>query len=89
MFTMHCGMNISNRRMPSSRMLHHVALVRADVSDERSISIIRRTRICELGTMLAVTSNRCRLPRNESSGRQIIQQVSSQSPPVGLCHEVH
>jgi hypothetical protein len=37
-------------------MLHHVALVRTDVSEERSASFIRVTRIGELGTMLAVTS---------------------------------
>jgi hypothetical protein len=37
-------------------MLHHVALVRTDVSEERSASFIRVTRICELGTMLVVTS---------------------------------
>jgi hypothetical protein len=38
-------------------MLRHVALVRTDVSEERSASFIRVTRIGELGT-LAVTSNR-------------------------------
>jgi hypothetical protein len=38
------------RRMPSSGMLHRVALVRTDVSEERSASIIRVTRIGELGT---------------------------------------
>jgi hypothetical protein len=34
------------------------ALVRTDVSEERSTSIIRVTGISELGTRLAVTSNR-------------------------------
>jgi hypothetical protein len=38
-------------------MLHRVALVRTDVSDELSASFIRATRIDELGTTLAVTSN--------------------------------
>jgi hypothetical protein len=38
-------------------MLHRVALVRTDVSDELSASIIRVTRIGELGTTLTVTSN--------------------------------
>jgi hypothetical protein len=38
-------------------MLHRVALVRTDVSEELSVSIIRVTRIDEPGT-LAVTSNR-------------------------------
>jgi hypothetical protein len=44
--------------MVSSGMLHHVALVRTDVLEEFSASFIRVTRIDELGTMLAVTSNR-------------------------------
>jgi hypothetical protein len=38
-------------------MLRHVALVRTDVSEELRASLIRVTRIGELGTMLAVTSN--------------------------------
>jgi hypothetical protein len=41
-----------------------VALVRTDDSEEFSASIIRVTRIGELGTMLAVTSNRRMLRRN-------------------------
>jgi hypothetical protein len=39
-------------------MLHHVALVRTGVSEELNASFIRVTRIGELGTTLAVTSNR-------------------------------
>jgi hypothetical protein len=42
-------------------MLRRVALVRTDVSEERSASIIRVTRIDELGPTSAVTSNRCTL----------------------------
>jgi hypothetical protein len=41
--------------MPSSGMLGRVALVRTDVSEELSASIIRMTRIGKLDT-LAVTS---------------------------------
>jgi hypothetical protein len=41
------------RRWASSGMLRRVALVRADVSDELSVSFIRVTRIGELGIMLA------------------------------------
>jgi demethoxyubiquinone hydroxylase (CLK1/Coq7/Cat5 family) len=41
--------------MSSSGMSRHVALVRTDVSEELSASIIRVTRIGELGT-LAITS---------------------------------
>jgi hypothetical protein len=44
--------------MPSSRLLHRVAFVKTDVSEEPSASIIRVTRIGELGKTLAVTSNR-------------------------------
>jgi hypothetical protein len=36
-------------------MLRHLDLVRTDVSEECSASIIKMTRIGELGTMLAVT----------------------------------
>jgi hypothetical protein len=43
--------------MLSSGMLHHVDLVRTNVLEERSTSIIRVTRIGELRTMLAVTSS--------------------------------
>jgi hypothetical protein len=38
--------------------IRHVALVRTDVSNERITYIIKVTRMNELGTMLAVTSNR-------------------------------
>jgi hypothetical protein len=40
--------------MVSSGMLHRVALVRADVSEEPGASFIRVTRIGELGTALGV-----------------------------------
>jgi hypothetical protein len=46
-----------SRRMLSAGMLHHVALVRTDVSEERSASIISVIRIGELGTTLPITSN--------------------------------
>jgi hypothetical protein len=44
-------------------MLCLVALIGTDVSDELSATFIRVTRIGELGTMLAVTSNRRMLRR--------------------------
>jgi hypothetical protein len=45
-------------------ILRRVAAVRTDVSEELSASIIRVTRVGELGTTLAVTSNRRTLRRN-------------------------
>jgi hypothetical protein len=51
-----------------SRMLLRVAHERTDVSEELSDSIIRVTRIDELGTTLAITSNRHMLRRNASYG---------------------
>jgi hypothetical protein len=45
-------------------MLRRVTLVRTDVSEELGASINRVTRIGELGTTLAVTSNRRTLRRN-------------------------
>jgi hypothetical protein len=50
--------------MSSSGMLLSVALVRTDVSDELSASLIRATRIGEVGITLAVTSNGRKLRRN-------------------------
>jgi hypothetical protein len=51
----------------SSVMLRRVALVRTDVSEGLSSPIIRITRIGELGTTLAVTSNGSTLRRNTCS----------------------
>jgi hypothetical protein len=48
-------------------MLRRVALVRTDVSEELIGSSIRVTRIGELGTTLALTSNRRTLRRNTKS----------------------
>jgi hypothetical protein len=52
------------RRMPSSGMLHLVALVRTDALEECIASITRVERIGELGTTLTVTINRSALRRN-------------------------
>jgi DNA-binding TFAR19-related protein (PDSD5 family) len=48
-------------------MLHRVALVRTDVSEELSDSFIRMTRIGELRKTLAITSNRRTLQRISKS----------------------
>jgi hypothetical protein len=62
--------------MPSSGMLHRVAFVRTDVSEEPSASFIRVTRIGELGTTLAADSNRCTLRRNTRSVRWLLVAAS-------------
>jgi hypothetical protein len=43
--------------MPSSGILRVVALVRTDISQKFGATIIRMTRIGELGTILGVTGN--------------------------------
>jgi hypothetical protein len=71
-------------RMPSSGMLRHVALVRTDVSEELSASIVRATRIGELRTTLAVTNNWCMLRINsmwEWKCQCGISQKTAFSPP--------
>jgi hypothetical protein len=45
-------------------LLRRVALVRTDVSEEPGASFIRVTKIGELGTTQAATSNRSTLGRN-------------------------
>jgi hypothetical protein len=50
-------------KMPSSEILRRVALVRTDVSEEPSFTVIRVLRIGEL-VKLAITSNRHILRRN-------------------------
>jgi hypothetical protein len=65
------------RRMASSGMLRRVALVKTDVSEELSASIIRVTRIGELETTLAVTSNRRMLRRNT---KRVASEKASTGP---------
>jgi hypothetical protein len=71
--------------MVSSGMLRRVDLVRTDVSEELSASFTRVTRIGELGTTLAVTSNRRTMRRNtntdschpDEGGAKFIRNVGS------------
>jgi hypothetical protein len=59
----------------SSAMLRRVALVRTDVLEEVSASFVRVTRFGELGTTLAVTSNRRMLRRNTKSYKVFLRSV--------------
>jgi hypothetical protein len=67
-------------------MLGRVAVIRTDVSEEGIASIIRVTGIADLGTMLAVTSNRSTL-RYVPSKRQFLQEphcVTSQKTAFSI-----
>jgi hypothetical protein len=61
------------KRMPSSGMLCHMALVRTDVSEELLASFIRVTGIGELRITLAVTGNRSILHVSEERIAPIIR----------------
>jgi hypothetical protein len=67
--------------MASSVILRRVAIVRTDVSEELSATFIRVTRIGELGTTLAITSNRRMLRRKtiypDEGGSKFLQKVGS------------
>jgi hypothetical protein len=67
--------------MVSSGMLRRVDLVRTDVSEEHGASFIRVTRIGELGTTQAATSNRRTLRRNtchpDEGGAEFFRNVGS------------
>jgi hypothetical protein len=65
--------------MVSSGMLRRVALVRTNVLEELSVSFIKVTRISELGTTLAVISNRktlIRITKLVSSVRRLLVAAS-------------
>jgi hypothetical protein len=68
--------------MVSSGMLGRMALVRTDVSKERSASFTRVTRIGELGTTPAVTSNRRTLRRNAGVRRLLVTASVVPSSPI-------
>jgi hypothetical protein len=63
-------------------MLRRVALVRTDVSEELSASFSRVTRISELRTTLAVTSNRRTLRRNTSLRWLLVTASVVPSSPI-------
>jgi hypothetical protein len=80
--------------MASSGMLRRVALVRTDVSEGLSSSFIRLTRIGELGTTLALTSNRRTLRRNtkgvlSSSETKVLTTVTRRNIPEDIILHSH
>jgi hypothetical protein len=77
-----CWTLIEARRMASSGLLLRVALVRTDFLEDLSVSIIRVTRIGELGTMLALTSNRFTQRRNTSVRRLLVTASVVSSSPI-------
>jgi hypothetical protein len=68
-------------------LLRRVTLVRTDVSEEPGASFIRMTKIGELGTTQAATSNRRTLRRNTSLGILGICVVPSSPIFVTLMNE--
>jgi hypothetical protein len=68
--------------MVSSEMLRLVALVRTDVSEELSASLIRVTRIGELGKTLAVASKRRTLPHGATSQKTAFFIVTAWKPQI-------
>jgi hypothetical protein len=61
-------------------MLRRVALVRTDVSVERSTYFIRVTRFSELGKMLAVTSNPHTLGKKRNVYRLLVGKPEGKRP---------
>jgi hypothetical protein len=65
-------------------MLRSVDLVRTDVSEELSSSFVRVTRIGELGTTLAVTSNRRTQGSHTRATRRNITEDATLQVPSSL-----
>jgi hypothetical protein len=66
----------------------HLAFVRTDVSEECIVSIIEVTKIGELGTTLAIISNRSTLRRNIISIASSINRLGSVAETYCISCEV-
>jgi hypothetical protein len=71
--------------MLSSGVLHHVALIRTDVLEEGIASIIRVTRIQEVGT-LAATASQSMPQRNTMSKTQVLMTATQSNIPEDSIH---
>jgi hypothetical protein len=74
-------------RMESSGGLNRVALVRTDVSEEPGASFVRVTKIVELRTTKAATSNRRTLRRNTILHEEC--RLLGHKNPVRTSQETH
>jgi hypothetical protein len=63
-------------------MLRRLTLARTDISEELSATFIRVTRIGEIGTTLAVTSNRLTLYLFRTVGRLVVTASVVPSSPI-------
>jgi hypothetical protein len=68
-------------RMPSSGMWSRVALVRTDVLEERIASIIRLTRICELGTLVVTYFFTLMMEAIRSSQTSVLTRATRRNIP--------
>jgi hypothetical protein len=75
--------------MVSFGMLRRVALVRTDVSEEPGASFIRMTRIGEIGTTQAATSNRRRLRTPGSSETSVLTRATRRNITEGTILHSH
>jgi hypothetical protein len=72
--------------MVSSGLLHRVALVRTDVSEEPGASFIRVAKIGALETTQAATSNRRTLRRNTKNLKSYIYRLLFDSKSTVFSH---
>jgi hypothetical protein len=75
------GNRIYHRRMVSSGLLRRVDLLRTDVSEEPGASFIRVTKIGELGTTQAATSNRPMKEAPGSSETSVLTRATRRNNP--------